>query len=111
MAFDGLPLFNGNVAEWCRRVQTVVNRLLQGKTNNVLTFTLTAGATSTIVNVPPSLIGNESLVAFFPESATAATAFGSGSMYVVTDPANNRFTVSHASTADTDKNFRYAIIG
>lgn len=95
--------------EWCRRLTDAVNSLRDGKTNNTGSVTLTASSTSTTVNVSSGMIGENTVVLFSAKTANAASAISG--MYYATDPANNRFTITHASTADADKTFDYVIVG
>jgi hypothetical protein len=55
-------------------------------------------------------IGNESCVVFAPSTATAATEFGAGTLYVSTLTAGTSFVITHVNSAVADRTFRYAII-
>lgn len=112
MSYENMPKYNPNPIEWLRRTEPVVNGLMQGKSNNYGTFTLTANATSTTFQEAPNRISSYAVVLPMPITANAATEFASGAMYVSsTDPANSTFTITHANNAQTDRTFRYAIIG
>lgn len=114
MSFEGVPQSMPEALEWCRRLALVVNRTLQGKTNNTDTVTLTANAASTVVSLAVGRLGNETVILFDPVTANAATDLYGGGMYVTTanrDVLNNRFTVTHPNNANVDKTFRYTLIG
>lgn len=97
---------------WLRIIAAKINQILRGKTNNVGTVTLTASSTTTDVSVAIGVFGANTVMVFEPTTANAATAFGSGSFYVsVRDPRAGTYTITHPSTADTDKTFRVAYIG
>ena len=78
----------------------------EGKLNNVTDVTLTASSTTTTITDPR--IGPDSHLSFTPRSATAATA--AGGLYVSARDTGTA-TVTHASTADTDKTFSLSITG
>lgn len=84
----------------------VLRNGIDGKLNNVTDVTLTASSTTTTITDPR--IGPDSHLSFTPTTATAATA--AGGLYVSARDTGTA-TVTHASTADTDKTFTLAIVG
>jgi len=86
----------------------IVTRLINGKTNNCGELTLTPSATSTTVK---NILCNEnSVILLTPTTANAAADVGAaGSVWVVA--GDKEFVVNHPSDADTNKIFRYIIVG
>lgn len=97
MNFRALPPFGGDA----RAVAEVVNGLMQGKSNNTGTVTLTAGATTTLID--PRL-GADSVVLLMPASSSAPSA----GVYV-TDRQKGQCTLNHAS--GVNRVFSYVIVG
>lgn len=89
-----------------RRVAAAVNALLQGRSNNTGTVTLTPAATSTALSDPR--IGGGSTILFMPRTANAAAALSG--LHVAT-LGKGTATLAHASNAQTDRVFGYAVIG
>lgn len=86
----------------------VLRNALRGRLNNTGTFTLTANAASTTVT--DERVGLNSVVLFMPTTASAATEFGAGSLYITVNKQGT-FDITHANTADADKTFSYVIFG
>lgn len=102
------------IRRFWRRMSSVVNNIMNGKTNNGGTVTLTASATQTTVY--DTRITFTSTVLFEPTTTNAAAALYSGNMIVsAKTPAANTtagtFVINHTSTTTTDRTFNYAIIG
>lgn len=103
MTFRTLPPFGADQ----RNVSEVVRGLMNGKSNNTGTVTLTAGgATSTTLN--DERIGFSSVILFSPLTSSAATFIGS--VYV---SARNKgsATLTHAANSASDRQFAYVVIG
>lgn len=112
MSYPNPPKYMPNPLEWLRRTVEVINGIMQGRTNNYGSVTLTANVGSTVVTLPDHKISIYSVILFMPTTANAATEFGAGTMYIsATDPAANTFTITHVNNAQADRTFRYAIIG
>jgi len=91
---------------WDILARTVLNNAMAGKLNVVGAFVLTAGASSTVLNDP--LITRASCVTLMPLTANAANALST--LYF--DPTGSgSVVVRHANNGQTDRSFRYAIIG
>lgn len=91
-----------------------INSAMAGKINAVsdpeLPFTLTAGATTTVLT--DDRLGINSVVTFDPLTANAATELAAGTMYALAANRNNgAWTVTHANAGSSDRTFRYLIIG
>ena len=102
----------GDLKEWLRKVASAVNSMLEGRVNSSGVATLTNGAATTVIT--DRRIGNDSVVLFMPLTANAAAEQAAGTMYVKTTdiaPRNVQFTINHANNAQTDRNFRYVILG
>lgn len=96
-----------SVRKWVVQAARVINLMLSGKLNAVTTVTLAASATST--TLIDSRIGAWSFLGLMPQTAHAAVALASGSLYVV--PTVGSAAINHPSTADTDKTFTVSILG
>tara|TARA_R110002020_G_scaffold285960_1_gene501490 strand:- start:1184 stop:1504 length:321 start_codon:yes stop_codon:yes gene_type:complete len=91
-----------------RDISEVVNNILDGNTNNKGSVTLTASATSTAV--ADLRAGPESVVVLMPTTANASAEVGAGTIYV-SARAKQTFTLTHANNGQTDRTYKYAIIG
>jgi hypothetical protein len=112
MSYLNMPKKITDPIQWLRLTEPVVNGLMQGKSNNYGSVTLTANAASTTVTEAPNRISSTSVILFMPTTANAASEIGAGTMYVSsTSPANNTFTIAHANNAQTDRTYRYIIVG
>jgi hypothetical protein len=82
------------------RISLVVNQILLGKMNNTLAVTLTANSTTTVITDPR--INTTSYFVFDARTATAQLAkYG---LYA-SSVGNGTATLTHANTADTNKDF------
>jgi hypothetical protein len=114
MAFLEAPVHLLEPVEWCRRIAKVLNSVMQGKTNNTGSVTLTANAATTVVQLAVGRLGTDTNIQFDPLTANAAAEKAAGTMYVTTanrSVANSRFTITHANNAQTDREFRFTLIG
>lgn len=91
-----------------RKQNEVLRLVMDGKTNNTGTFTLTASATSTTIT--DLRTGADSVILYSPSTANAASEWAGGSMYI-SAVGKQSFTVTHANAATTDRTFYYAVIG
>lgn len=89
-----------------RAVRDVLARVMQGKTNNTGTVTLTASSTTTTLTDPR--IGAESVVLLAPQTAAAKTAYVAGIYQACT---TGSATLTHASNAAVDQTFGYVVVG
>jgi hypothetical protein len=106
--FLGLPTALELSRDSLRRIATVVNGILAGKTNNVATITCTAGATSTTINDPR--IGPSSAMPLEATTANAAAELGNGTAWW-SSKGKQTATLTHANAVSVDRTFRFPIIG
>lgn len=119
--FPNVPDYNNDHPSLFRSIIRVIRGIMQGKTNNTGSFTLTANTTTTDVTVSPDDLTPDSIILIAPTTASAATEFGAGSIYISEVNADNAasgsglaaysFRITHANTADTDKTFNFVIVG
>jgi hypothetical protein len=110
IGYQDFPEYYPDHTNLLRNILIVAKGVMQGKTNNVGTVTLTANSTTTTVSLAAGRLGVDTHVSLTATTASAQTAAGAG-MYVSKDVANNQFTITHNNTADADKTFTYALIG
>lgn len=91
-----------------RQTALVINQVLDGKLNCVGTFTATAGAATTAIS--DFRCGLDSVILLMPITANAALEIGNGTIYV-SATAKQSFTVNHANNSQSDRSFRYILIG
>lgn len=99
-----------NHFQWLRNITSALNALLQGKVETNSSLTLTANAATTVIT--DRKVGKDSVILLMPLTANAATALAT--TYIQTsdiDPRNNQFTVNHSNNAQTDRDFRYIVLG
>lgn len=110
MAFDAPPPYLKDTSEWCRRLSLSIHGLLQGKSNNVGELTLTANAASSTVTLAKGRLGSDTVILLQPTTAHAAADIST--LYESSrDIPNNQFVLTHANNAQTDRTFRYALVG
>jgi len=107
-----VPELMTDVTSWVRIIAVKLNQIMRGKTNNIGEVTLTANATTTDIAVAVGVFGEKTVFIFDATTSTAATALGSGSMYVsARNPDLGTYTITHPNTADANKTFRVAYVG
>lgn len=111
--FQGVPKYNGiNADEFLLKCQTVLNGVLNGKTNNTGTFTLSANTVSSVVTLASGRIGPDTVILYAPNTLNAAAEIGAGTMFVSSrDIANSTFTLTNANNAQTDRIFSFTLTG
>jgi hypothetical protein len=88
----------------------VLQQIRSGKLEIVGELTLTAGAASTAVT--DIRVSPQSVIVWHPRTANAAAELAAGTMYITdANMGNGTFTVIHANNAQTDRDFRYAVVG
>jgi hypothetical protein len=91
---------------WDILARTVLNNAMSGKLNVAGELVLTAGAATTTLDDP--LITRASCVSLMPMTANAASALAT--LYF--DPTGSgSVIIRHANNGQTDRRFRYAIMG
>lgn len=108
--FLGCPEYESNHENLLRKMINVVKGVMQGKTNNTGTFTLTASSTTTTLTFAEGQIGIYTVLLWEPLSSNAAGAIAT--LYEsARDVENSTITLTHASTATVDRSFHYVLIG
>ncbi len=110
MSFDGVPADSNDERQHRRQMAAAINRLNRGKYNATGTITLTANvATTSLID---SRLGPDSLLKFDPMTANAAAAWVAGTMYVLeANRGQGTWVITHANNAQTDRKFKYLIVG
>lgn len=98
-------------ADWRAGLHTlakVLHAILIGQTNSTGTVTLDANAASTAVT--DRRVGAYTEIMFSPTTLNAAGEIGDGGFYIEAK-GKSTFTIAHASNAETDRTFHYALHG
>lgn len=95
-----------NLTEWLRQVALAVNLLIDGRSNAIGDVTLMANQTTTIIT--DLRVGKDSRILLMPITANAA---GTLTTTYVSAVGKQTFTITHTNNTQTDKTFKYAIIG
>lgn len=110
MAFLDAPEYENDHTNLFRKLLRVTKGIMQGKTNNTGTVTLTPNSTTTVITFAASRLGQETVITLTATTANAAGAV-SGLYVSSRDTANNTLTLTHANTAAIDKTFNYVLTG
>ena len=89
-----------------RTTANVIRNLVDGKSNNTGSITLTANATTSTLT--DQRVGANSVIVLMPKTANAATAMTS---LFVSARGTGTATLTHDSNAATDRHLEYVIIG
>lgn len=98
--------FDEDEARHRRQIAEVVGNLMNGKSNNTGSVTLTANAATTTLS--DARIGANSTILLM---ATTANAAGALATTYFDNFLDGSCRVNHANNAQADKTFRYAVIG
>lgn len=91
-------------------VATLINELVEGRTNACGTLTLAANVASTTF-ADPNFNGVQYIL-LVPLTANAAAELGAGTLYQdTTGSLSGQFKLVHANNAQTDRNFAYLRFG
>lgn len=104
--FLTVPLSNPDTKAHARQCAITINNVMDGKINSTGEITLTASTTTTTLT--DARIGANSVLLFMPQTANARTALNG--LYI-TNRGNGSCTVNHPSSANTDQDLSYVIIG
>lgn len=99
-----------DLPQWVAEIAKQSNELLNGRTNNYGTLTLTANAASTTITLAAGRLGNNTVILLQPTTANAAGAIATtyeSSRSVL----NGTFTLTHTNNAQADKTFSYVLVG
>jgi len=91
-----------------RKQNNALRQIMDGKTNNTGSFTVTANQATTAVT--DFRVGADSVIAMMPTTANAATEWASGNMYV-SSAGKQTFTVTHTNSATASRTFKYTVTG
>ena len=105
MSLDNITKAISNSVEKINEIIIKTNAMINGSGNNTNSVTLTASATTTIVT--DQRCGPDAYVGLMPTTANAADALST--TYV--SATKGSFTITHASNTQTDRTFRYCIVG
>lgn len=98
------------ITTYLRRLLDSLKTMGRGKIECVAEITLTANAASSVLS--DIRISKQSVLAFHPRTANAAAELAAGTMYVTdANMGSGTATITHANNAQTDRDFRVAIIG
>ena len=89
-----------------RKIASSIKRIVEGRTDNYGSVTLTANDTTTTVT--NQWASENSTIVLSPRTANAAAAVATT---YVSSKLNGSFVLTHANNAQTDKTFDYAMIG
>lgn len=93
-----------------KKINISIQQLAAGRSNAIGIVTLTANVATTTVTDKNCATG--SVITPMPTTANASAEVGAGTMYIATATIlNGSFVITHANNAQTDRIFRYAIIG
>jgi len=101
-----VPTYSENKEEWLRQIALSINLMIDGQSNATGEVTLTANNTSTVV--ADLRVGINARIFLMPTTSNAAAAIGTT---YISSTGKQTFTITHANNAQTDKTFKYAIIG
>jgi len=98
-----------------KKIILAIQQLAAGRSNATGSITLTPNQATTVVDVAknpiaPTIIAAGSVPLLVPKTAGAAAEVGNGTLYV-SAVANGSFTITHANSATTGRDFYYAILG
>ena len=92
--------------EWVRKVVDVLNCVMDGHINSLGDLTLTANTTTTTIT--DRRIGPNSYIDWMPTTSNAAAALATTYVSARTEGSA---TVTHANNSQTDRTFRYVVLG
>lgn len=99
-----------DVTTYLRRLLDYMKGVSKGKLECVGEVTLTANAASTAIS--DVRISKQSVIVFHPRTANAAAELAAGTMYITdANMASGSATITHANNAQTDREYRYAVLG
>ena len=105
MSLDNITKAISNSIEKINEIIIKTNAVINGAGNNTSNVTLTVSATSTVVTDQRS--GPDAFIGLMPTTANAAAALATTYISVT----KGSFTITHASNTQSDRTFRYCIMG
>ena len=101
-----IPRLTGSLKDALRSIA----QLGAGRSNAVGVATLAASVASTTVTDLNCAVGTTIILS--PSTAHAAAEVGNGTLFIpIATIANGSFVVQHANNTQTDRTFRYALVG
>lgn len=98
------------ILAWVKDVADIITAMQRGRHNNVGTVTLTANSATT--TLADARIAADSAVIIVPTTANASAEIGAGTLHISEiGRVNGSIVITHANNAQTDRTFRYAIMG
>lgn len=91
-----------------RIIASVINELIQGRSDATQAVTLDINVATTTVS--RDNFSGDAAVVLFPSTANAATEFISGNLYV-SDVSPGSFTITHTNNAVAGRTFYYMVFG
>ena len=105
-----VPVTWHDTNEWIRKVSEALNGIDDGRLSSNGSITLTASSTTTVIT--DRRVGKDSVILFDPRTANAATELYGATMYIsAVDPRANTFTITHANNSQSDRTFKYIVLG
>lgn len=110
MPVRAVPTVATDFKLWLRDAALIINEQGHGHSNNSGVFTLTASvASSTLTD---DRIGFNSAIILVPTTANAAAELGAGTLYISeSGRVNGSVVITHANNAQTDRTFRFIVMG
>lgn len=107
----GIPIIpprdEAALRNWLSLLAVAVNALARGRLDSVIEVTLDANsATTTVTN---ELITPNTVMLPMPVTANAGAELGAGALSYLT--TTGAATITHANNTQTDRTFRFALIG
>ncbi len=111
MAFlDAPEYYGGDTPGLFRQLIRVIKGIMQGKTNNTGTVTLTANSATTTLTLAMGRLGQTTVLTLQPTTSNAAGALSGLYVSARNVPAGT-MTLTHANTASVDRIFNYVLTG
>lgn len=113
IGFPGVPSYENNHENLFRKMINVMAGIMQGRTNNTGTFTLTANSGTTTITFADGRLGDETGIWWTPTTANAAAQIytAPGLYESARSVANRTLTLTHTNNAQTDRTYKYELVG
>jgi hypothetical protein len=108
--FPGIPEYQTDHANLFRKLIPPLQGVMQGRTNNTGTFTLTANSATTTVTLAAGRLGENTVITYMPTTSNAAAAMTN--IYIASrSVADSTFTITHTNNAQVDRTFKFVLTG
>lgn len=109
-AFQAVPEYMQDETEHRRKLARASNQHLLGKMNAFIDFTLATNAGSSALIDPR--IGYYTTILYMPLTAHASAEIGNGTIFIAqATMQSGQALITHANNAQTDRTFRFLLIG